>query len=117
MKSVIPLFLSLFICFSIKAQDKSITTATLIVKGNCGECKKRIENAADIKGVKYSAWDEKNQVMTVTYRTDKVTLNEIENAIAAKGHDTQHVPASSDAYGKLPSCCRYRDKKCDTDKQ
>lgn len=117
MKSLIFLAIGLFLSTHIWAQDKSIITATLSVKGNCEECKKHIENAADLKGVKYSSWDEKRQMLTVTYRADKVALAEIENAIAAGGYDTEHVPASSTAYGKLPVCCRCRDKKCDADKK
>ena len=40
-----------FIAFGIKAQT-TVKTITLAVKGNCEQCKERIENAADIKGVK-----------------------------------------------------------------
>ena len=39
-----------------KSQNTAITT-TLLVKGNCEECKTRIENAADIKGVKFFEWN------------------------------------------------------------
>ena len=117
MKSFIIILISLFSALKLSAQDTSIATVTFSVKGNCEECKKRIENAADIKGVKYSNWDEKKQMITITYRQDKVSPNAIENAIAAGGHDTEHIAANSSAYGKLPSCCKYRDKKCETGKQ
>jgi hypothetical protein len=41
------------ILFSINSQAQStIKTTTIAVKGNCEQCKERIENAADIKGVK-----------------------------------------------------------------
>lgn len=95
------------------AQDKGIKTATISVKGNCEDCKKRIENAADIKGVKLANWDEHAQALTVTYKADKVTLEKIEAAVAASGHDTQHTNSSSASYKKLPSCCQYRDQKCE----
>ena len=40
------------ILFSINSQAQTtIKTATIAVKGNCEQCKERIENAADIKGV------------------------------------------------------------------
>ena len=55
--------------FSIKIQAQStITTSTISVKGNCGECKERIENAADIKGVKNDIWNEETKILAVTYQ-------------------------------------------------
>jgi copper chaperone CopZ len=108
-----------FVCFSLpaKTQNVSIKTATFVVKGNCEECKKRIENAADITGVKFAEWNEDKQLMSVTYRADKVTLQQIEQAVAAKGHDTQGVKSDDKAYKSLPECCQYRDKNCEKPKK
>ncbi|MBA2613559.1 MAG: heavy-metal-associated domain-containing protein [Bacteroidetes bacterium] len=111
------LFMSLFVALNINAQDKGVKTATIAVKGNCEECKKRIENAADIKGVKLAVWDETTQAVTVTYKTDKVTLEQIEKAIAASGHDVGSIKGNDVSYNKLPSCCKYRDKKCELPKK
>ena len=41
----------LFFALNINAQNTTVTQ-TFSVKGNCEQCKERIENAADIKGVK-----------------------------------------------------------------
>ncbi len=117
MRTII-LFISLFIALSSTAQDKGVVkTTTIAVKGNCEECKKRIENAADIKGVKLAVWDEDAQAVTVTYKTDKVTLEQIEKAIAASGHDVGTVKSNDANYNKLPDCCKYRDKKCELPKK
>ena len=116
MKTILIFIFSLII-LSINAQDKSVKTATLNVKGNCDECKNRIENAADIKGVKLAVWDEKTQVITVTYKSDKVTLDQIEKAIIASGHDVGTAKSDDTNYNKLPSCCKYRDKKCEIPKR
>lgn len=116
MRTII-IFLSLFIAITTQAQDKSVKTATIAVKGNCEECKKRIENAADIKGVKLAVWDEDAQTITVTYKTDKVTLQQIETAIAASGHDVGTTKGNDANYKKLPECCKYRDKKCEPHKK
>lgn len=110
-------FLLLFIALNYSAQDKTVKTETIAVRGNCEECKKRIENAADIKGVKLAVWDETTQIVTVTYKTDKVTLEQIEKAIAANGHDVNGLKADDASYNKLPSCCKYRDKKCELPKK
>lgn len=116
MKTII-IFISLFITLITNAQTKGVTTHTIIVKGNCEECKARIENAADIKGVKLATWSETTKVLSVTYNSDKVTLEQIENAIAAKGHDADSVKGNDASYKKLPSCCKYRTTKCESPKK
>ncbi|MEO6302637.1 MAG: heavy-metal-associated domain-containing protein [Bacteroidia bacterium] len=116
MRSIIIFLFALFTLNS-NAQDTGVKTATIAVKGNCEECKKRIENAADIKGVKLAVWDEDAQAITVTYRADKVTLEQIEKAIAASGHDVGSVKGDDAKYKKLPECCKYRDKKCEPHKK
>lgn len=111
MKTIILLILSLI--FSIKIQAQStIKTSTVSVKGNCGECKERIENAADIKGVKNDVWNEDTKILTVTYDTKKVTLEQIEKAIAKAGHETVGQKSNEKAYNALPSCCKYKTEDC-----
>lgn len=112
MKTIIVIFISFIFSLKLSAQS-TVTTATLLVKGNCGECKERIENAADIKGVKVCKWNEDTKIATITYDSKKVTLEQIEKAIAKAGHETEKVTADSAAYKKLPSCCKYKDGKCD----
>ncbi|MCD6019080.1 MAG: copper chaperone [Bacteroidetes bacterium] len=109
MKTIIILF-GLLCSMNIKAQ--TIITSTISVKGNCGECKDRIENAADIKGVKTSNWDKDKKILTVTYDTGKVTLAQIESAIAKAGHATASQKADAKAYTKLPNCCKYEHGEC-----
>jgi copper chaperone CopZ len=116
MKKII-LFILLFITIASLAQNKGVITTTISVKGNCEECKTRIENAADIKGVKLALWSEKTNVLTVTYNSDKVNLEQIKKAIANSGHDTDSIKANQTAYNNLPSCCKYHDKKCDVPKK
>ena len=90
----------------------TIVTATVSVKGNCGECKERIENAADIKGVKTSSWSENTKVLAVTYDSKKVSLEQIEQAIANAGHEVNKMAANEKAYNALPSCCKYKTEDC-----
>ncbi len=117
MKNLIWILCLTFVSFTIKAQDNGVKTLTLTVKGNCDECKKRIENSADIKGVKLCLWDEDKQMVTVTYKADKVTPEQIEKAIVASGHDVGNSKAKNSDYNKLPNCCKYRDKKCEDNKK
>ena len=110
MKNLILLF-SLLFTMNIMAQS-TVTTTTISVKGNCDMCKERIENAADIKGVKNSNWNEKSKIITVTYDSKKVTVEQIEKAIAKAGYETANEKADSNAYNKLPSCCKYQSGDC-----
>jgi len=112
MKSIILLLLGLIFSFKIQAQT-TVTTSTISVKGNCGECKDRIENAADIKGVKNAEWNEKAQLLSVTYDAKKVSLEQIEKAIAKSGHTTSHQKADTVAYKGLPDCCKYEKGACE----
>ena len=116
MRTIIVICISLFISLSSFSQEKSVKTITISVKGNCEECKARIENAADIKGVKICSWNEDTQIASITYRSDKVTPEQIEKAIAASGHDAGTLKGDDKSYAKLPSCCKYRDKKCEEKK-
>ncbi len=116
MKNII-LFVGLFASINVFSQAKSTTTTlTLSVKGNCDQCKDRIENAADIKGVKVCKWSEKTQIATVTYNSEKTTPEEIKKAIAKAGHDVDGEKAPDGSYKKLPDCCQYRDNKCEEKK-
>lgn len=100
--------------FAIFSQEKSkeVKTVSFKVAGNCEQCKNRIENASDIKGVKVAEWDSKTQMLKVTYRADKVTEEQIKKAVSISGHDIDNFKAPDDAYNNLPDCCKYRDKKC-----
>jgi periplasmic mercuric ion binding protein len=97
---------------SIQSQNSSIISSTLHVKGNCEMCKKRIENAADIKGVKFFEWSESSKTAKVIFDNRKTDLLTIEKAIASQGYDTPGIRADSLAYHKLPACCKYRSREC-----
>jgi copper chaperone CopZ len=110
MKNLITIIIFLG-AFNLNAQT---VTATLTVNGNCKDCKKRIENAADIKGVKNFEWNQETHIATVIYSSDKTSLIEIQEAIAKKGYETQDVKADDKAYEKLPKCCKYKSEKCES---
>jgi copper chaperone CopZ len=110
MKNIV-LVLGLIVSFYSFSQN-TIKTETFIVKGNCEDCKKRIENAADIKGVKISNWDAEKKIFSVTYDDKKTSLEIIQKAIASKGYDAGELKGNDAAYKKLPKCCQYNDHVC-----
>lgn len=77
------------------------------VYGNCEMCKKRIEKAANIEGVKSANWNVETKMMTLVFNEDKVSEKDVQKQIAKTGHDTQDLSASNAAYDKLPGCCQY----------
>ena len=85
-----------------------LTTATIKVYGECGFCKKHIEDAAKIKGVSSAKWDENTQLLTVLYYNRFTNLDKIQQSEAVVGHDTEKYTASDVAYNNLPLCCHYR---------
>lgn len=96
--------------FSFAQEKKDITTEKVKVSGTCGDCKKRIEKAAYVPGVKRAEWDSESQLLTVTYRPSKTSLEKIETSIANVGYDTGDVKAKEEDYKKLPHCCAYREE-------
>jgi hypothetical protein len=91
------------------AQDRKVQTVELKVKGVCGMCEDRIENAALIKGVKLADWDKETEILKVVYKPAKIDIVEVHKSVAKAGHETDKVKADKEAYEKLPACCKYMD--------
>jgi periplasmic mercuric ion binding protein len=97
---------------SIFAKSKTVTD-TITVRGNCSECKERIEEAAyNVPGVKKATWNKKTKLFTVVYNANKTNMDAIATAISNVGHDAGSKIASTESYKSLPGCCAYRDGKC-----
>jgi copper chaperone CopZ len=93
----------------VMAGNHDVVTAKFTVNGVCEKCKKRIEEAAYIKGVKYADWDVYSHQLIVKYDSSKTTSDIILQSIAKSGHDAGNFKALHADYEKLPSCCRYRE--------
>ena len=75
-------------------------------------CKKRIEKASlKTKGVKSAIWNMETHQLHVIYDELKVDIETIKSNVSAAGHDTNTVKASTEAYGNLFKCCKYRGLK------
>ena len=95
--------------YSQTKAKKEIKTIEFKVFGNCDQCKKRIENAAFIKGVKNAVWNDETKILKVTFRADKVEEQQIHDAVAKVGHETEKAKANDAAYSELPGCCKYKE--------
>jgi len=106
----ISIIVLLLVGTSAMAQEKQkkIQTAEFEVSGLCNMCKKRIEEAALIKGVRLAEWDKFKQMLKVVYSTKQTNLKDIKQSIASVGYDTDSIKGDDEAYSKLPECCQYR---------
>lgn len=96
-------FLFTAISFSAIAQTK---TETFAVSGECGMCKKKIENAAKTAGASYAVWNVASKMLTVKYSESSNTAK-IQQGIANVGYDTPAAKATDSAYNNLHDCCKY----------
>ena len=110
MKNLI-FFITLAFFTNAFSQNTKNITDTLKVQGNCEMCKKNIEESLLTKGVKNSSWDMQTHILTVTYNSDKISLDQIHQKVALSGYSTSRVPANTEAYNNLPDCCQYKKKK------
>lgn len=108
MKKIILLGLFLFIGVSLSAQNKN-AKATIEVDGVCLMCKDRIEKASiKTKGVKSAVWNVETHELSLIYDERKTDLIQIQEGIAAVGHDTVAIIATDEAYALVHPCCKYR---------
>jgi copper chaperone CopZ len=89
-----------------QAQKESISFR---VEGVCGMCEDRIEGALDVPGVVVADWDLETKMLSVVYRSKKITEQELHDLVHAVGHDTSAGKATDDEYAGLHGCCKYRE--------
>lgn len=88
-----------------KTGDAVTKTEMIKVLGSCGMCKLRIEKAAKVEGVSKAEWNQKTNMLTLTYDSSKVKSDDIQKTIAAVGHDTPKFKATDKVYNiVLPIC-------------
>ena len=90
------------------AANKNIVTEHHLVKGVCEKCKKRIEYASYIKGVKFAEWNVDTHDLTVVFDSTKTTSMLIMQSVVKSGHDVDDMKANNEDYDKLPPCCKYK---------
>ena len=70
------------------ASKSETKTVTFKVFGNCGMCKKTIEESLkDVKGVDNANWNVDSKMMEVTFNEDKISLDEIKKIIQTDAPD------------------------------
>lgn len=91
-----------------EAEPVGGATDIIMVYGNCGMCKRRIEGALNnAKGIHSADWDVETKVLTVKYDMEVISKDDIKKRIAKVGHDTDQFIADQKVYDELPGCCQY----------
>lgn len=105
-------FVSLAVCFALissgSAQVKPVITAKISTPTiGCEDCKTRLETYLKrYDGVAFVLVNWRRKEITVKYVTDRINIEEIKTAIANAGYDADDVPATEDAYKRLPKTCK-----------
>ena len=85
----------------------------LMVAGECGMCKARIEKVVKtVDGVTEATWDVETKMLEVSYSSTKLDMAAVHKAIAGAGHDTKLEKADDEVYNALPACCKYERLEC-----
>ena len=99
-----------FAAFSMSASAQVKPQMTAKIKTptvGCEECKTRIETYLKrYDGITYVLVNWRRKETTVKYITDRINIEEIKTAIANAGYDADDIPATEDAYKRLPKTCK-----------
>jgi len=90
------------------AQVKASMTAKIKTPTvGCDDCKNRIETYLKrYDGVTSIQVNWHQKITTVKYLTDRTNIEEIKTAIANCGYDADDIPATEEAYKRLPKTCK-----------
>ncbi|TMI98100.1 MAG: copper chaperone [Bacteroidetes bacterium] len=106
------LFLGLLAIGGIALVSSAQVKASMTVKiktptVGCDDCKNRIESYLKrYDGITFVQVNWHQKITTVKYLTDRTNIEEIKTAIANCGYDADDIPATEDAYKRLPKTCK-----------
>lgn len=90
------------------AQQKAVEKAVIKTPGVlCDVCKDRVEFfISHEEGVSSVKVDTRKKTTTVSWLTDRTTLENIKVAIANLGYDADDIEAEESAFKRLPKACK-----------
>ena len=95
-----------------QSKKETIVIKTQVFCDHCKVCEtcggKMETDLYYVKGIKLVTYNEEDMTITVTYKTKKITPDEIRRAIARLGFAADNVPADPLAYEKLDDCCKKK---------
>lgn len=103
------LMYALVMAITANAQDKKTITTTFWVAGVCGMCEQTIERAMDTKGVITADFDLASNLLTVTYKSKKISEDQLHKLLNEVGYDTEKSICTDEQYSRVHGCCLYRE--------
>lgn len=106
---ILSLMALLFIGASLAQGEAKPKVREVVIKtsAECGSCKERMEAKLNyVKGIAFAELNYETKELTVKFKTDKITLEEIKKIISDLGYDADEVKANPEAQAKLPKCCQ-----------
>lgn len=96
-----------FIFISIALFGQKYNTVQFLTSAQCNLCKDRIENELIYtKGITKANIDVNTKIATVSYKTKKITEQQIINIMLNLGYDVNGQTGNQTAYQNLPNCCK-----------
>lgn len=91
------------------AQKSSARFGAIDIKSSvqCGTCEEIItEGLLQVKGIESVSVDIPNKVVRVHFNRNKINEESVRIALTRLGYDADKLPADTNAYNALPSCCQ-----------
>ena len=107
-KNLAILLIAFTLLSGCEAKIENAKTETFNVCGNCGMCKKAIEEAVNINQVAKGKWNKNSKMILLTYDSIKTNSDAILKRVADAGYDNDKYRASDENYAKRPKCCHYK---------
>lgn len=91
----------------VSAQTPKKQEIQILTNSICGGCKGTLEGAVkQEKGIIYAYHDTETKILTVKFKTKKISAEEIRKAVTLAGYDADDMKADPSARGKLDECCK-----------
>ena len=92
---------------NVAIAQKSIETIEIQTSAVCEMCKETIEKQlAFTKGVTAADLNLETFAVTVSFKSNKTTIDDIRAAINKVGYDADDSPATKEGYDNLHDCCK-----------
>jgi periplasmic mercuric ion binding protein len=95
---------------SLFGQSKKTETTSFWVAGICGRCESTIESTLDTKGVISADYDLEKELLVITYKPTKISLEQIHTLLNEVGYDTATSKCTDEQYARVHHCCKYREQ-------
>ena len=108
MKQVFILCTLFVFAITAQAQQKAVVTVKISIPTIQGQlCKERLEQFLKYEeGVAKATIDIRKKIITITYHTERTTIENLKTQIANQGFDADDIKANPESYNKLPTACK-----------